>query len=657
MSKTVDQLTQLTSVDTANDKIPIFDASDPTELKYATPNDIAPAVPDATDSVKGKSLLMAGQVHAATDKTTPVDADEFGLIDSATSFVLKKLSWANLKATLKTYFEPLYSVAPQNLLKNGNFINNSTNGYGSTPDDWNNSNANPVQGGIPELTKQQLIDILGVADGDIEGLWPCNGFVNTDDIDDLSSNNYDLDCAGHVPGTSPDGLMGTALDFESTSSQYGFINDAACPNLEISGSQTWIAFYKPESIKDCALISKRKASAAAALHGLFPSVDAYVSFYLGGLTTATNIASDVKMQAGKWYMIVGVYDAANSKLKIWINGIKKETTASGSASDSNANFAIGADYSGGSDAVANFSDGLIQNAAVLSVALSDDQVKRLLVATLYKGQKIRRSTTNAIFYQDLPMDLVERLRGKTVAIRADMYQSVASTGQISILQTLASGSTDETIISATDAATGSWMEKVATGVISTTAVGIRIQLKHSTSDGNTWFKKVSLYEGASMLPYDHSKDDWSRFPNLLKMRIPHVLSGYQYEQFRIFTGTATPSYRASGSMTYTSVTTSVNRFVNKGDTIQSFLSCSGTIGGSASVALYYTLQFIVDTSIIATGNGGHACHNVDAAQEAGVARLSTENEMEVYRYTGGNWTLGANRAIQDNAIELPVKYS
>lgn len=38
-------------------------------------------------------------VHAATSKTTPVDADEIGIWDSATS-ALKKLTWANLKATL-----------------------------------------------------------------------------------------------------------------------------------------------------------------------------------------------------------------------------------------------------------------------------------------------------------------------------------------------------------------------------------------------------------------------------------------------------------------------------------------------------------------------------------------------------------------------------
>lgn len=48
--------------------------------------------------------------HAATSKATPVDADEFGFLDSAAAFVLKKLPWANIKAALKTYFDTLYAA-------------------------------------------------------------------------------------------------------------------------------------------------------------------------------------------------------------------------------------------------------------------------------------------------------------------------------------------------------------------------------------------------------------------------------------------------------------------------------------------------------------------------------------------------------------------
>lgn len=48
-------------------------------------------------------------IRDATAKTTPVDADMVGLMDSAASNILKKLSWSNIKATLKAYFDTMYT--------------------------------------------------------------------------------------------------------------------------------------------------------------------------------------------------------------------------------------------------------------------------------------------------------------------------------------------------------------------------------------------------------------------------------------------------------------------------------------------------------------------------------------------------------------------
>lgn len=51
---------------------------------------------------------IAAIFNAATGKSTPVDADKFPLTDSASSGALKTTTWANVKATLKTYFDTLY---------------------------------------------------------------------------------------------------------------------------------------------------------------------------------------------------------------------------------------------------------------------------------------------------------------------------------------------------------------------------------------------------------------------------------------------------------------------------------------------------------------------------------------------------------------------
>lgn len=52
--------------------------------------------------------IETAMIVAAPSKATPVDADLLALVDSEASNVLKKLTWANVKATLKTYFDTLY---------------------------------------------------------------------------------------------------------------------------------------------------------------------------------------------------------------------------------------------------------------------------------------------------------------------------------------------------------------------------------------------------------------------------------------------------------------------------------------------------------------------------------------------------------------------
>ena len=516
---------------------------------------------------------MDSKISNLPEVTTPVDADVVPIVDSSTT---SKLTWANIKATLKTYFDSLYGnttspatntadYIPQwdgtnsktlknglaltdiggggmnNLLKNGNFINNSTNGYGSTPDDWTSSNANPVQGGFPSMTKAELIALLGILDGDIEGLWNLN--EDSGNALDLSSNGYNLtplvtnvsqyppyhsdtyvkattkydtsywpyfatdpaksltgswtnnswvtgsgvatnqrfhidlgsaitvkriyyenchDSGGnttlgaknftfwgsntaaafadltyatdtnwtqltasqstfdqHVAAnqadpkyititnttayryyavkiadgwsagscalrrielqttttvmTSNDGLMGKARDFEKDNSEYFTIADASCANLEITGSRTIFAWVKPESLAQRTIMFKSDASISK-YYGLHMA-DTSGAFRMNaiGLTTNTIVTSDILAEAGKWYFVCGVYDSANTKLKLWVNGTKKEVTASGSSTDTDGAFNIGSFQNASA-----FWDGLIQNAGVLSVALTDAQVGLLM---------------------------------------------------------------------------------------------------------------------------------------------------------------------------------------------------------------------------------------------------------------------------------------
>ena len=60
------------------------------------------------------TTTIGSLINGATSKTTPVDADQIGLMDSAASNIMKKLSWANIKAALSALFVPLTgnSTAP-----------------------------------------------------------------------------------------------------------------------------------------------------------------------------------------------------------------------------------------------------------------------------------------------------------------------------------------------------------------------------------------------------------------------------------------------------------------------------------------------------------------------------------------------------------------
>lgn len=74
---------------------------------------------EALNSAAGAWLLLnptdtlpdvAAAIVAADAKATPVDADSFGLVDSAASNALKEITWAQIKAALKTYFDTLYAT-------------------------------------------------------------------------------------------------------------------------------------------------------------------------------------------------------------------------------------------------------------------------------------------------------------------------------------------------------------------------------------------------------------------------------------------------------------------------------------------------------------------------------------------------------------------
>jgi hypothetical protein len=102
----------------------LYNGSFTTTLSHSPTADRAIAFPDKAGTVAMISDItgtnsgtntgdetgarIASLITAATSKTTPVDADEIPITDSAASFGLKKVTFTNLKAFLKTYLDTLY---------------------------------------------------------------------------------------------------------------------------------------------------------------------------------------------------------------------------------------------------------------------------------------------------------------------------------------------------------------------------------------------------------------------------------------------------------------------------------------------------------------------------------------------------------------------
>jgi len=536
----------------------------------------------------------------------------------------------------KKIMDDIFKSGVENLVKNGNFHNNSTNGYGvvnNAGDDWVNAGGNAIGGGaFPPMTKQQLIDLLGIADGDIEGLWKLD--ETSGNATDLSANSYNLTDTNTV-GSSDDGLIGKARDFELGSSEYFTIADGSCPNLEITGNKTYFCLFKPESIGTTQYVMAKSPSGAAAVVGIRIGTTGSVDAICSGLSV-DNLVSDVKLEAGKWYLLVMVHDNSNTKLKIWVNGVKKESTSTGTTTDTNGAFSIGRL---GADTGAYYTDGLMQFAGVLSVALSDAQVKRLFAATLWKGLKMRRATSDGLVYQYLDEHLVERLRGRTVTLVAKMYQDTANVGGIRVND----GSSYE---SADTSTTGEWVDVFVTTTISSTATAIYIGLLCNSADGNVWFKEVALYEGAMAHRYQPSQNDLIRFPRLLRIDIPEMtaLKPYQYEESRWYD--YTPTYSCSGSMTISSVTTVSAKGCFFGKWCKFGISFYGTTGGSASNGIYASLPMYPvvksgGTNFVFSGqarDGGGYISGISADDSN-----SLPSRASILKYDASNFGLGTVR--------------
>lgn len=76
--------------------------------------EIGPTGPQGANADPETTATIGALIASATEATTPADADNLALSDSTASGILRRLSWSNVKAALKGYFDALYAVIDHN---------------------------------------------------------------------------------------------------------------------------------------------------------------------------------------------------------------------------------------------------------------------------------------------------------------------------------------------------------------------------------------------------------------------------------------------------------------------------------------------------------------------------------------------------------------
>lgn len=186
------------------------------------------------DAIKGETVEVT--TNAATSKATPVDADLIPLVDSAASNVLKKLTWANLKATLSATLTSLTALT-------------SINRTGGTAITGTNTNDSAAAGCIGEYVESIVGPVNAPATGTYGDLTSITLSAGDWDVsaNALAPNTGGVTYTGNASigigtasGNSSSGLVSGSTSSPANPSVSSYDSSMAVPTLRksLSGSTT-----------------------------------------------------------------------------------------------------------------------------------------------------------------------------------------------------------------------------------------------------------------------------------------------------------------------------------------------------------------------------------------------------------------------------------
>ena len=142
------------------------------------------------------------------------------------------------------------------------------------------------------------------------------------------------------------------------------------------------------------------------------------------------------------------------------------------------------------------------------------------------------------------------------------------------------------------------------------------------------------------------------FADILRSRvftgndIADLIEGILVSGFPLNWTSWAPTYAAGGSMTFTGVTTINAEYVRIGSLVVYHIHATGTIGGTPSATLNFTLPVNQSTTIFHVAG----CQAIDVNLVGGFTSHGGTTKMDVYRYDSGNWNAAASRGFNISGI-------
>lgn len=169
------------------------------------------------------------------------------------------------------------------------------------------------------------------------------------------------------------GKSASAIDLESTSSQYGYLGDNA--SISLTKDLTISSWIKPESVTASTQFDIAGKWDGANESYLLCQYGDEIRMYIDSASNykTTNSAN---LAVGTWYHVEAIYKASTANVDIYVNGILQAGTVTGtipiSIGDDAGRFQVGAEDS--TTTAANFYDGIIDSLRIYSYARSVEEV-------------------------------------------------------------------------------------------------------------------------------------------------------------------------------------------------------------------------------------------------------------------------------------------